>query len=119
MSDPVHLTEPAKVVLVRPGGVRVPVSFDTGDHDPDQGTDEREALDRIVAMLARRDDAVPDSVDAVKAWVGDDPDRARVALDTEAARAGGPRKTLVPWLEGLAGPDDDDTADAHQEGDHR
>jgi hypothetical protein len=46
------------------------------------------------------DDEVPEGTVAdVKAWVGDDPDRARRAL--EAERAGPDRATLVTYLEGF------------------
>lgn len=41
---------------------------------------------------------VPESVDDVKGWVGDDPERAQIAADVELHRTGGPRKTLLPWL---------------------
>lgn len=49
------------------------------------------------------DGDVPDNVDDVKAWVGDDPARAAAALQVERARIRGPRKTLEPWLAELAG----------------
>jgi hypothetical protein len=43
---------------------------------------------------------VPDgTVEDVKSWVGDDPERARQAL--EAERAGQNRSTLVTYLEGI------------------
>jgi len=44
-------------------------------------------------------DEVPTTIDEVKAWVGDDPARATVALAAE--QAGKDRKTLVDWLSGL------------------
>lgn len=116
-----HIPEPAKVVLVRPGGRRVAVTFDAGEVDPTTD-DEREALARVQRLLERRADPVPSTVDDVKAWVGDDPARAVAALEVERARAGGPRTTLEPWLAGLADPDDDHVADADshsQEGDPR
>lgn len=45
---------------------------------------------------------VPDgTVEEVKDWVGDDPDRAQQALDAENARPT-PRTSLVTHLEGIA-----------------
>jgi hypothetical protein len=44
-------------------------------------------------------DEVPERVNAVKAWVGRDADRAQRALDAEAARADGERESLVEWLQ--------------------
>jgi hypothetical protein len=41
------------------------------------------------------------TVEEVKAWVGDDPDRAQQALDAE--RAGQNRSSLISHLEGVAG----------------
>jgi hypothetical protein len=38
------------------------------------------------------------TIEEVKAWVGDDPDRAQQALDAE--EAGQQRQTLMAWLEG-------------------
>jgi hypothetical protein len=46
------------------------------------------------------DDDVPDgTIDEVKAWVGDDPDRAQRALESE--RAGQNRTTLITYLESV------------------
>ena len=44
-------------------------------------------------------DDMPSTVEEVKAWVGDDPERAALALAAE--EAGKDRKTLVEWLTGL------------------
>lgn len=49
-------------------------------------------------------DAVPTgSIQAVKNWVKDDPDRAQRALDAENARDKPPRDQLVKHLEQVAG----------------
>lgn len=45
-------------------------------------------------------DEVPDLVDDVKAWVGDDPAKAQAALAAEQARSK-PRSTLVAHLENV------------------
>lgn len=65
------------------------------------------AADAAAAAAAEADAtadpaAVPSTVDDVKEWVGDDADRAVVALEVERARSEGPRKTLEPWLEDVA-----------------
>lgn len=73
-----------------------------------------ERTPRIDGLLASRrivevdpdPDAVPTLIDDVQRWVGDDPDRAAVALKIEGNRPGGPRSTLVPWLEAVTDPQD-------------
>lgn len=40
------------------------------------------------------------TINEVKAWVGDDKERAQAALDAENAKET-PRSTLVDWLEGV------------------
>jgi hypothetical protein len=51
-------------------------------------------------------DHVPDgTVAEVLGWVGDDRDRAQLALDAEGERSGPPRRTLVAQLETLAAGD--------------
>jgi hypothetical protein len=50
------------------------------------------------------DGTIPD----VKDWIGEDPDRAQEAYDREQDRAGGPRVTLVDYLNDLLADDDDD-----------
>ena len=112
----VPLIGPATVVWHEPGRGRIRVRFDPGRIDPD-GPDEQTAADRIAVLAAASTRGVPDTIVDVKAWVGDDPARAGVALQVERARARGPRKTLEPWLEGLAAPDDDTGGD-HAADDH-
>ena len=104
MSDTVHLPAPATVTVVRDDGTRVDVSFDAGDVTP-SSDDERAALDTLTRIAARR--RIPATVADVKEWVGDNPARAAQALQAEQNRDGGPRTTLVSWLEGLADSDDD------------
>lgn len=95
-----------------PGVGRVRHRFDAGEHPAEPDDPGRAAATRELGRVMSRSTAgVPDSVDDVKAWVGDDPDRAAVALEVERTRARGPRTTLEPWLEGLASPDHDDDAD--------
>jgi hypothetical protein len=66
-----------------------------GDHagsdEPAEGSDETST-----------DDSCPPSgtIEEVKAWVGDDPERAQQALDAE--RDGSNRQTLVAYLEDKA-----------------
>lgn len=114
--DSVHLDAPATVEVHVSGHGRVRVRFDAGDHplDHDDPT-VAAATSELARVLARRTDAVPATVDAVKDWVGDDPARAAAALEVEQARADGPRKSLEPWLAGLAAPDD--ATDAGDAGD--
>ena len=48
-------------------------------------------------------DEVPDgTITEVKAWVGEDPDRAQAALDAEGTKDN-PRVTLVEYLQSLTG----------------
>jgi hypothetical protein len=114
----VPLIGPATVVWHEPGRGRIRVRFDPGRIVP-SGPDEETAANRIAVLAAASTRGVPDTVDDVKAWVDEDPARAGRALQAERARPGGPRKTLEPWLEGLAAPDDDtggdDAADDHEE----
>lgn len=62
-------------------------------------------------------EGVPYTVEDVKAWVGDDPDRAGRALEVEQFRPSGPRTTLEPWLQNVIAPPaaptgaDDDVTD--------
>lgn len=43
------------------------------------------------------------SVREINEWVGDDPERARVALDAEQGRGGDARSSLVSRLQSIAG----------------
>lgn len=81
---------------------------DDDDVDAADGAepDDSSSLDRekvAAALVGTPDpDAVPDGrIEDVVAWVGDDPDRARRALDTENATSR-PRVTLVEHLEVIA-----------------
>jgi hypothetical protein len=40
------------------------------------------------------------TINEIKAWVGDDKEKAQAALDAENAKES-PRSTLVDWLEGV------------------
>jgi hypothetical protein len=46
------------------------------------------------------------TINEVKAWVGDDKERAQAALDAENEKDN-PRSTLVDWLEGVLAEEDD------------
>jgi hypothetical protein len=51
---------------------------------------------------------VPEKVTDVKAWVGDDKDKAQEALEVERAKPESEqRPTLVSWLEEVLRPDED------------
>lgn len=67
-----------------------------------------EARERQQEGIQAAQDSIPESergnvptggIPAVKAWVGDDEGRAQRAMDAEYQRAGGPRDSLVEWLE--------------------
>jgi hypothetical protein len=61
-------------------------------------------------------DNVPDgTVDEVKAWVGDDPARAELALLAEGERSH-PRVTLIDHLDGVLEAHDDDPVDDEDDG---
>lgn len=115
MSDEtITLEAPATVEVHVPGRGRVRHRFEAGEHPLDhEKPDVAAATAELARVLARRAaaDQVPDTVDEVKAWVGDDPARASAALAVERARSQGPRKSLEPWLAGLAAPDDGADAD--------
>jgi hypothetical protein len=80
-----------------PGAPRAPGDHagsddDTTDDTSTEGTTE-------TTQSAQEDSDCPPSgtIEEVKAWVGDDPDRAQQALDAE--REGANRQTLVSYLE--------------------
>jgi len=50
------------------------------------------------------DGTIPD----VKDWIGEDPDRAQEAYDREQDRPGGPRVTLVDYLNDLLADNDEE-----------
>lgn len=79
------------------------------DPEPDAGDDPADEDDEV--SLAEQTPAAPvdaeqvptGNADAVLAWVGDDQDRARRALDLEEAKTAGKRGTLITKLGRLVG----------------
>jgi hypothetical protein len=71
---------------------------------------------RPVEQPAEDESGVPSdatTIPEIKAWVGDDLERAQIALDAEQAKADDDQRvTLLDYLEGLlTEPDDDDDDD--------
>lgn len=106
VSPGVHAEPPAPIV---PG----PVSSDPDEQDEDESAAAAEALGVVhpdatevadeAAVEAPPAGDVPDgSISDVLDWVGDDPARARAALDAEQAKGDKARSTLVAKLETLA-----------------
>lgn len=81
------------------------VSLNAGDDAPDWAVEQitnPAAFEEEVAQAAEAGYPTDGTVEDIKAWVGDDPDRARIALDAEDTRDK-PRSTLVDSLRAVAG----------------
>jgi hypothetical protein len=88
-----------------PGAPRAPGDHAGSDEGSDDGassddadvTDE-ESTTESATETTEEDGPPSGTIEEVKAWVGDDPERAQQALDAE--REGQNRQTLVSYLEG-------------------
>jgi hypothetical protein len=75
-----------------------------------QGTPEQQPKQEADTEPKTEVDAYPTdgTIPEVKRWVGEDTDRAQVALDREGDREN-PRSTLVDYLQDMLADDDDDS----------
>lgn len=86
--------------------MRVTLAYPYDGHQPDDTVDlpDHDALNLLRDGRARlptsQTGAAGGSVDDIKTYVGDDPDRARQALDAELARKT-PRRSLLDHLKTL------------------
>lgn len=84
-----------------PGAPRAPgdhAGSDEGGASSDEGSDDDSSSQPVTNPSPEDSDCPPSgTIEDVKAWVGDDPERARQALDAE--RDGPNRQTLVSYLE--------------------
>lgn len=80
--------------------VREALGLGEGEFPASGGPAPASAEDPSAGAPADDFDLTSASVDQVKEWVGDDPDRAQKAYDYENSKAE-PRKSLIEWLESI------------------
>lgn len=118
-TDELVLEQPTVVAIHAAGLGRIRVEFPAGKVEPTTPEQEAAAAWLHANPPKPPTERVPDNVDDVKEWVGDDQTRAAFALEVERSRSAGPRKTLEPWLveaAGLAAGDDAGDGDTGEPG---